>query len=1012
MLVVFCLFNLSGQSIFQQVVDHNLKIEIDDIRHVITGNDSIIYFNNSPDSLNSLFFHLWPNAYQPGSTLSELMLAQGDSRIHYSRKDHQGNISGLVFRVNGTAVRWEPHPLHNDICRIDLPVALMPDSMISINVMFRVSIPGHGAGTMGRNGQSYFLSNWYPRPAVYDNTGWQLAPLIPRGGTPGEYGSYQVQITLPRNYVVASSGKLDFDPDEEKWMENIDEKTRRINRWGRRESAGFPASAGKTKTLTFTQNNANDFVICFDKRFNYLADTLHIPGLDRYIDIQLFFTVIEGAYWSGSMDMVKRALRFMIENAGDYPFDSFSVVQTTWHDGSDVHPALVRIGTAMSPYLLESEIISAVADHWFSSAVAFNACQDPWITKGLAGSFAMRYIRGLYHDSLTLQDVVLDPGVKRNLGGLRDHPVTWFEQLKMSFLQEDELQPANLQANQFTPNNFISTAELKSAFAFLTLYESIGHDKFNQLIKDFYYKWKGKRPTVNDFMQALKVTAGEEVVNWFFNELIRKNEWPDYRITSSKITDEGHLITVKNISGVVVPYTITASSPDGEKVIRVDGHPESFEIQYSDTGHAVTRFTLDKDFVLPELNRNDNTIRTKGVFRGVNPLSVKPVVALPDPYKSQITFSPVAGWNSTNGFMAGLAVYSNPIIIPATEYLVMPLYGTKNRDLAGLARIEHHFMPSQGRFSRISFGAEVKRYGYETANRIKDEEELFLLYQRLMPFAEFQFRKSDPLQTKQHRIKIRSVLISKYFSSPAIPGVLGDPNRYYVNEIKYLYRNSSIINPFRMHVSLQQSKNMLRVFSEENWFINYPSQGKGFSIRTFAGLFLITPSNKNSVDFRFTPSGVAINTSTRFDQQDPLFDHLYLARNNVNGILKQHMYLSHGGFKRITTVGNTWRWMLAVNMETTLPGRLPFQLYMDAGIFADDTKDKYTAGKFLYASGVKVTLIKGVAAIYLPFTFLESAEIAEREEMNKLELNYFQKIRFVFNLNQLNPLTIPKKIRF
>ena len=1003
---------LYSQNRFQQKVDHHLAIELDDVRHVVTGTDSIIYHNNSPDTLRSIYFHIWPNAFQPGSTLSEKLLLQRDAVLHHARKEEQGNISGLLFRVNGGPVRWEFLKEHNDICRVDLLTPLLPDSKAVITVMFRLKIPRHGAGDLGHSRQSYFLSNWYPKPALYTSRGWQYTPMIPNGGFPGEYGDYTVRITLPRNYVVASTGRILDDPDEEKWMDNLNDKTRKINRWGRRESAGFPASSGRTKTLTLVQKNTNDFALCLDKRFHYLSDTLQIGDDNRVIKVMLYFTVIEGTFWSGSMEAVKRAVRFMTNSVGEYPYDHISVVQSPWQSGNSAFPALIKVGTVFSPYLLEEEMVRGIAKHWFSASVAINACKEPWLRNGLSGTFAMRYLRENYSDSLSIQDILLDPGVIRNFGGMDSHPPTWLDYLKMRFLQEDEAQPAILPAAKYTARNYTTVAELKSAFSFYTLAEYIGDEQFTTLIRSFYNDWEGRHPTGEDFLRYLHRYSSEETATWFHDQLLAGSKWPDYRIRSLRRAENGYLLTVKNVSGVEVPYPVTISSPAGDRLFWVEGHGGNATINIEDTANAIRKITIDREYILPELQRHDNTIRTRGVFRKVEPLKIVPFAAVPDPYKTQVSLAPVAGWNHTNGFMAGIAAYSNPIIPPNTEYLLMPMYANGNNDLAGTGRIEHRLRPDNGLISRIDIGAEIKRYGYETKNRSSDTSRLSLSYERIMPYAEFHFRKSSPLDPGKHRIRFRSIYIRKDVANPENSVILDKPESYYVNEVRWIYRAGRVLNPFSIQASLQQSGGVLRLMSEENWFINYSGQGKGFSIRLFSGVVLLKPSENTPYDYRFTTSGIAMNTGSRFNVHDPLFDHLYLARNQVPGILRQHMYLTDGGFRRITTAGNNDRWMVTTNMSTTMPGFLPFQLYLDAGIFADAGSDKFFDAMFLYSSGVKVTLMKHVAEIYFPFPFMESKEFARLEELNRPDISYFQKIRFVLNLHLLNPLKLPQKIRF
>jgi hypothetical protein len=1003
--------HLTGQVVrFQQRVDHHLTIELDDVRHVVIGRDSIIYHNRSGESLSSIWFHLWPNALKPGSPLSEQMLQQGNDRLHHADKHHTGDLSGLLFRVNGRPTRWIPDTVHAEFLRLDLPSPLHPDSIAVITVLFRLTVPGTDLGELGHQGQAYFLSNWFPRPVVFNDHGWQLTPHYLHGVQPGETGNFDVTVTVPKNYVVVTSGRLDSNPEEEKWLLNLAEKTGRINRWGKRESARFPASVAKTKTLRFTREEASNFAICLDKRFQYMTDTM-MTGVGeqaRRIDLHLYFTVFEAEHWSKSMAALKEALRFMESQVGTYPYEDFTMIQTSWIPGQQAYPALIRVGSVPAPYLLESAMMHAVAQHWFGVSLVFDAYRYPWLHNGLAGYYAIRHLRKIYPDTLSMQDLLLDPGVKRNIAGLKGIPVTRIDHLKMDFLQQDDPLPLSLTADHYAQNNQLSMLELKSAFAFSTLCVSLGRDVFAAMIQDFYAEYQGRNPSYATFLQHMEQVAGSKTSAWFFSQMIHKGTLPDYRICSVRKNREGYLLKVRNVSGVEIPFPISGESGACSNQIWFPGHAGKVHIQIPDTGHRYTSLTIDKGYIMPEVNRKDNTIRTKGLFRKVERIAIVPFAGVPDPSRTQLGFAPVVGWNHTNGFMVGIASYSNPILRPATEYLIMPLYGIRNMQFAGMASLVHHFKPQKGIFSRIDLGAEVKQYGYDTRSNPSGELAFSLSYMRIAPFVEFLFRKTDPVQSHQHRVRFRTLLLSMEQSDPAGTTILDAPRQLYLNELAWKYRSNKVINPFRLEVTFQQANDMMRLMAEEHWVISYPAKQKGFSIRAFAGVFLLSPSGGGP--FQFTSSGVAMNTRAMFNLYDPLFDHLYLARNDVPGILKQHMVVSEGGFKRATTIGNNDRWMFAVNMATTLPGRLPFQLYLDAGIFADAGEDQFFKGLFLYSSGLKMNIIKDVVEIYFPFPFFESKEIAEREALNQLDLNYFQKIRFVVNFQHLNPLTLPRKI--
>lgn len=995
---------------FQQKVDHYLTCELDDVRHVLTCTDSMVYYNRSPDTLRHIFFHLWPEGIQPGSALSENLLLYGDGSLNFAGKSETGSMTGVVFRVDGRGLRWVQHDGYREIYRVDLASPLLPDSHIVINIMFRLQMPSLPVADLSHDRQAYFLAHWFPRPAVYNAGGWQIMPLHQKGRLNGEFGNFDVKITLPRNYIVATSGIRDDNPDEEKFKQSLLDKTRKINRWGKRESAGFPASNAKTKTLRFTRNNVSDFALCLDKRFQFLQDTLiNITGAGdtEMIILNLYFTVYEAEFWSNAMPVLKNAIRYMIHNAGEYPYESISLVQTAWLKGGKAYPGMIRIGSVLAPFLLEQAIIEGVADHWFNAEIAVDHYQHPWLGRGLPEYYALQYIREYYPDSVSLQNLFLDPAVRMNIAGLRDIPFNRLDYYMMLFLISNEYKPLMLRADQFSQKEYTAFTELKSSFAFSSLAGSMGEEQFRMLIRKYYEINSGKIASPESLKSLITAIAGEETSLWFNHDLLMQPEMPDYRILQVKRTPEGFSLEVQNVAGIAVPYPVTRITPQSDFTTWFAGHNGESVIHFSDTGHVTGRFVIDKEYLTPEINRRNNSIRTKGLFKRVEPVRLIPVIAAPNPYRTNVILSPVIGWNVNNGIMAGIASYSNPVIKPKTEYLIMPLYGFNNGHPAGTARLLHTVTLSQPSIVKLVLGAEIKRYGL-------DNKHFDLSWNRIMPYIEVHLKHSARPDKGRQMIRFRSVIVGKdseVYDYVARAWEKGNLQSYVMNEIMWRHRVNRIINPFTLQAAFQQCGGTLRLITENNFLFSYNKPDKGFSIRLYGGIMLLNNGKNQSEDFKFTTAGIANYMTSKFDMHDPWFDNIYLSRYHVEGILRQHFYITDGGFKRVTTIGNNKRWMFTANLSTTMPGLIPFDLWLDAGLFADVTKDQFFGFQFLYSAGVKLSIIRNVAEIYFPFPFAESKSFADYEKLDKIDRKYINQIRFVLNLHHLNPLTLPGKVR-
>ncbi len=203
---------------WQQEVNYEIHVKLDDVHHFLRGDISINYTNNSPDTLFYIFFHLWPNAYKSTFTAFSKQYLENDSTSFYYAPDSmRGFIDSLNFEINGLTTTIKYDSINPDIAKVNLLAPLYPGKQIAIYTTFRVKIP-HTFSRLGHVGQQYAISQWYPKPAVYDRYGWHAFPYLDQGEFYSEFGSFDVDITLPKNYVVGATGILQ-DKSEQEWLD-------------------------------------------------------------------------------------------------------------------------------------------------------------------------------------------------------------------------------------------------------------------------------------------------------------------------------------------------------------------------------------------------------------------------------------------------------------------------------------------------------------------------------------------------------------------------------------------------------------------------------------------------------------------------------------------------------------------------------------------------------------------------------------------------------------------------
>jgi hypothetical protein len=188
----------SNAQYWQQEVNYTIQVKLDDKSHVLRGSEIIQYTNNSPNSINEIYMHLWPNAYRDKkSALAKQLYKNNEFLLHNGEDSLKGSIDSLNFTVNNSVVQWNYDSKHSDICILKLAEPLQPGGKITIATPFKVTIPSGEISRLGHIGQSYQITQWYPKPAVYDKNGWNAIPYLNQGEFYSEYGSFDVTITLP-----------------------------------------------------------------------------------------------------------------------------------------------------------------------------------------------------------------------------------------------------------------------------------------------------------------------------------------------------------------------------------------------------------------------------------------------------------------------------------------------------------------------------------------------------------------------------------------------------------------------------------------------------------------------------------------------------------------------------------------------------------------------------------------------------------------------------------------------
>jgi len=349
---------------WQQQVNYLIDVTLNDKDRTIDGFEKLEYSNHSPDTLHYIWFHLWPNAYKNDKTaFSDQLLENGNTNFYFSDKEQRGYVNRLDFKVNNTTAQTEDHPEHIDIIKVILPEPLAPGQTVIITTPFHVKLP-YNFSRGGYDGDSYQVTQWYPKPAVYDAHGWHPMPYLDQGEFYSEFGNFDVRITLPKNYVVAATGDLQ-NAEEKEWLDtrkefswnSVSKKIKAKNGITKTIRQAYPPSSAETKTLRYLQNNVHDFAWFADKRFMVKHDTCSLAS-GKTIDVYSYFTKSESSSWNKSVSYGKRAIRFYSDQVGEYPYNVASIVQGPQSFGGGMEYPTI---TVLSPGIKNGSLDALIA---------------------------------------------------------------------------------------------------------------------------------------------------------------------------------------------------------------------------------------------------------------------------------------------------------------------------------------------------------------------------------------------------------------------------------------------------------------------------------------------------------------------------------------------------------------------------------------------------------------------------------------------------------------------------
>ncbi|MEJ6583683.1 MAG: M1 family metallopeptidase, partial [Crocinitomicaceae bacterium] len=724
LLIVIFLLSVNSsfaQKNWQQEVNYTISVKLDDEKHTLVGHEQFNYINNSPDELTEMYIHLWPNAYSSKKTaLAKQIYQMDDNDLTLGDDSLKGSISQLDFKVNGVQVKWDFEQFNSDICILKLNQPLLPGDGISVTTPFFVQIPSGSISRLGHVGQSYQITQWYPKPAVYDKNGWHQMPYLTQGEFYSEYGSFDVSITLPENYVVGATGDLQT-PSEVEFLNALALKTaeelKNIQPGKKNYTKGsndFPKTSSTKKTIRYTQKNVHDFAWFADKRYMVLKGEVELPHSKRMVTSWSMFTPRNKGLWSKSIEYINDATFYYSKWNGDYPYNQVTAVDGTISAGGGMeYPNVTVIGNSSSPMELEVVIVHEVGHNWFYGQLGTNERVHGWMDEGMNTLNEIRYVQTKYPNNTALSDMVLNG--RFHLNDLDHHDMADISYRAIAGIGED--QPIETHSARFTSANYGIIMYQKTGLLFFYLKDYLGEELFDKCMQAYYREWEFRHPQPEDMRATLEQVSGKNL-SWLFDDLIKTTNHIDYKIKSAKKTDAGYIVKTKNVGQVDGPIEINGILNDSvlESVWIEPGNKKN-EILLSSEKLDEIRIDHGKD--IPEMSRQNNSWSRERLFNRFEPLKFEFLIGDHEPERTRVFWTPTIAGNAYDKFMIGVAIHNYGAPTSKFNYIIAPFYSFGRQMVSGMSDFNYTFLPKKN-LKTSRFGVSIKSFKNDSTFRNND----------------------------------------------------------------------------------------------------------------------------------------------------------------------------------------------------------------------------------------------------------------------------------------------------
>tara|TARA_B100001778_G_scaffold122718_1_gene100872 strand:+ start:2905 stop:4710 length:1806 start_codon:yes stop_codon:yes gene_type:complete len=582
------LVSFNSYSYWQQRVEYKIHIDFDHKSHQFLGEQNLKYFNNSNDTINKVYFHLYFNAFQPGSMMDVRSRSLPDpdrrvmDRISKLNKNEIGFHEIKKIEQDGKSLK---HHIQGTVLEVELAYPLMPNKSTNFYLEYFSQVPVQirRSGRNNKEGIDYSMAQWFPKIAEYDENGWHANPYIAREFY-APWGDFDVSISINKDYIVAATGILESK-----------KKEKDKNIWN------------------FKAKDVHDFVWAADP--DYVHDVLKVDSED--LELHFYYQKTNDemvSNWKRLQDDTADAFRYINKKFGKYPYTKYSVIQGG--DGGMEYPMATLITGERSYPSLLSVTIHELIHSWYQMLLGTNESYLAWMDEGFT-SFAQNItFNNEFNEIYNLNSI---------------NPLERSYNRYYSFIKTGLEEPLSTHSDHFSTNQAYGVGSYtKGAIFLMQLGYIIGEDKLFKGLRRYYNEWKFKHPDEYDFLRIMEKEGGIEL-DWYIDYWIKTTHQIDYSLELNEKDKNKISVSINRIGKMPMPieievlyedlpsenYYIPLSIMRGEKdnsdnkLIILDDWEwvnESYQFDLDMSGKKIKKIEINPSGELADVNKSNNLI--------------------------------------------------------------------------------------------------------------------------------------------------------------------------------------------------------------------------------------------------------------------------------------------------------------------------------------------------------------------------------------------------------------------